>query len=77
MGSTLEPIIVDPTDEHEQPTLTLRPLTYKPLHETFVAEVEGADLAHPTPDLVEEIKRGLAKVPSSTATSEAFRAEGR
>ena len=45
-----------------QPTLTLRPLTYKPLHSTFVAEVEGADLTHPIPDLVDEIKRGLAKV---------------
>ena len=47
-----------------RPTLTLRPLTYKPLHSTFVAEVEGADLVHATPELVDEIKRGLAKVDS-------------
>jgi hypothetical protein len=45
-----------------QATLTLQPLTYKPLHNTFVAEVQGADLTQPSPKLIKEIKKGLAKV---------------
>lgn len=36
-------------------------LTFTPLHETFAAEVSGADFGHITPHLVEEIKAGLAK----------------
>jgi hypothetical protein len=49
-------------DYEEQPTLTLRPVSYKPLHPTFIAEVEGWDLTHPTPELVQELKKALAKV---------------
>lgn len=35
---------------------------YKPLHPTFVAEVSNVDLTHPTPELVDKLKRGLAQV---------------
>lgn len=46
-----------------RPTLSQSgPLVYKPLHPTFVAEVEGADLTQPTEHLVSELKRGLAQV---------------
>lgn len=34
---------------------------YTPLHPTFVAEVSNVDLTQPTPELVAEIRKGLAK----------------
>lgn len=36
-------------------------LTYTPLHPTFVAEVHGADFDNITPDLADDIKKGLAQ----------------
>ncbi|GFZ45548.1 hypothetical protein JCM24511_03274 [Saitozyma sp. JCM 24511] len=36
-------------------------IQYKPLHPTFVAEASGVDLTKPTPELVSEIKKGLAQ----------------
>jgi alpha-ketoglutarate-dependent 2,4-dichlorophenoxyacetate dioxygenase len=41
---------------------TVSEIQYKPLHETFAAEASGVDLTKPTPELVAEIKKGLAKV---------------
>lgn len=49
-------------EDEQQSILTLRPISYKSLHPTFVAEVQGCDLTHPTPELVQELKNGLAKV---------------
>lgn len=49
-------------EDGQQSILTLRPISYKSLHPTFVAEVQGCDLTHPTPELVQELKNGLAKV---------------
>lgn len=42
-------------------------LTFKPLHPTFGAEVEGIDFSAPIIDqlLVEEIKKAVAKVSTS------------
>lgn len=36
-------------------------LTYTPLHPTFVAEVHGADFDNITPQLADDIKKGLAQ----------------
>lgn len=37
-------------------------INYTPLHPTFVAEASGVDFDNITPEVVEEIKKGLAKV---------------
>lgn len=37
-------------------------ISYTPLHPTFVAEASGVDFDNITPEIVEEIKEGLAKV---------------
>jgi alpha-ketoglutarate-dependent 2,4-dichlorophenoxyacetate dioxygenase len=37
-------------------------IAYTPLHPTFIAEVEGVDFTRLTPEVAEELKRGLAKV---------------
>ena len=37
-------------------------LAFKPLHPTFGAEVIGADFSNPSVDLVENLKKALAKV---------------
>ena len=39
-------------------------ISYKPMHTTFAAEASGIDFGHVTPEVVEEIKAGLAKVSS-------------
>jgi alpha-ketoglutarate-dependent 2,4-dichlorophenoxyacetate dioxygenase len=44
-------------------------IQYKPLHPTFVAEASGVDLTQPTPEVVSEIKAGLAKVCVSSASN--------
>ncbi|WVQ85208.1 hypothetical protein IAT38_007373 [Cryptococcus sp. DSM 104549] len=36
-------------------------ITYTPLHPTFVAEASGVDFENVTPEVVDEIKQGLAK----------------
>lgn len=37
-------------------------LAFKPLHPTFGAEVIGADFTNPSVDLVDNLKKALAKV---------------
>ncbi|KAL7420659.1 hypothetical protein Q5752_004610 [Cryptotrichosporon argae] len=52
------------TEPAKPATLRLRPeaaVTYRPLHATFAAEVEGVDFDHVTPGVIDELKRGLAK----------------
>lgn len=52
-----------------QHVATMAPrLTFKPLHPTFGAEVEGVDFSSPIVDqlLVEEIKSAVAKVSKET-----------
>lgn len=49
---------------------------YKSLHPTFVAEVSNVDLTKPTTELVDEIKRGLAKVSSAVLPSYSVREQG-
>jgi hypothetical protein len=44
------------------PPPTRYELSYRPLHDTFGAEVLNADFTKITPHLVAEIKAGLAKV---------------
>jgi alpha-ketoglutarate-dependent 2,4-dichlorophenoxyacetate dioxygenase len=36
-------------------------ITYRPLHPTFGAEASGVDFSNVTPEVVEQIKAGLAK----------------
>lgn len=48
---------------HIQPdSAAMSDLVYKPLHPTFGASVEGADFTTITPELANEIQKGLAKV---------------
>ena len=39
-------------------------ISYKPMHKTFAAEASGIDFDNVTPEVVGEIKAGLAKVSS-------------
>lgn len=52
-------------------------IQYKPLHPTFVAEASGLDLTRPTPELVSEIKKGLAQVRGSSLATDAVSVGGR
>lgn len=42
-------------------TMTKTALQFTPLHSTFVAEVSGADWNDITPELVEQLRQGVAK----------------
>jgi hypothetical protein len=52
-------------------------IQYKPLHPTFVAEASGVDLTKPTPELVAEIKKGLAQVRGDSLATDRVYVGGR